>query len=56
LVSLRAEQEQVARQAQQLVNRVSGAEEALKRYQGLFKQDFVSKESPLQNPCTPHKH
>jgi membrane fusion protein len=47
LTSLRAEQEQVARQAQQLTGRVSGAEEALKRYEGLFKQDFVSKDELL---------
>lgn len=47
LTSLRAEQEQVARQAQQLTVRVSGAEEALRRYEGLFKQDFVSKDELL---------
>lgn len=47
LTSLRAEQEQVARQAQQLTLRVSGAEEALKRYEGLFKKDFVSKDELL---------
>lgn len=47
LVSLRAEQEQVGRQAQQLTARVTGAEEALKRYEGLFRQDFVSKDELL---------
>jgi membrane fusion protein len=47
LVSLRAEQEQVAHQAQQLSLRQTGAEEALKRYEGLFKQDFVSKDELL---------
>jgi membrane fusion protein len=47
LASLRAEQEQVSRQAQQLTARVMGAEEALKRYEGLFKQDFVSKDELL---------
>ncbi len=44
LTSLRAEQEQVIRQAQQLSIRVNGAEDALKRYEGLFKQDFVSRD------------
>jgi membrane fusion protein len=47
LASLRAEQEQVTRQAQQLTVRVSGAEEALKRYEGLYKQEFVSKDELL---------
>lgn len=47
LASLRAEQEQVGRQAQQLTARVTGAEEALKRYEGLFRQDFVSKDELL---------
>jgi membrane fusion protein len=47
MVSLRAEQEQVARQAQQLAIRVMGAEEAFKRYEGLFKQNFVSKDELL---------
>jgi membrane fusion protein len=47
VISLRAEQEQVARQAQQLMLRVTGAEEALKRYEGLFKQDFVSRDELL---------
>ena len=47
LSALRAEQEQVARQAQQLGLRATGAEEALKRYEGLFKQDFVSKDELL---------
>lgn len=47
VTSLRAEQEQVARQAQQLSLRVVGAEEAFKRYEGLFKQDFVSKDELL---------
>ena len=47
LTSLRAEQEQVARQSQQLTVRVTGAEEALKRYDGLFRQDFVSKDELL---------
>jgi membrane fusion protein len=47
LNALRAEQEQVARQAQQLGLRATGAEEALKRYEGLFKQDFVSKDELL---------
>lgn len=47
LVSLRAEQEQVTRQAQQLTSRVTGAEEALKRYEGLFKQEFVSRDELL---------
>jgi membrane fusion protein len=47
VMSLRAEQEQVARQAQQLTVRVTGAEEALKRYEGLFKQDFVSRDELL---------
>jgi len=47
LSSLRAEQEQVARQAQQLGLRAAGAEEAIKRYEGLFKQDFVSKDELL---------
>lgn len=47
VTSLRAEQEQVARQALQLAVRVSGAEEALRRYEGLFKQDFVSKDELL---------
>jgi len=47
LSSLRAEQDQVVRQAQQLALRASGAEEALKRYDGLFKQDFVSKDELL---------
>lgn len=47
LSSLRAEQEHVARQAQQLTQRVTGAEEALKRYEGLFKQEFVSKDELL---------
>jgi membrane fusion protein len=47
LTSLRAELEQVARQGQQLAVRVSGAEEAFKRYEGLFKQDFVSKDELL---------
>jgi membrane fusion protein len=44
---LRAEQEQVARQAQHLTVRVLGAEEAFKRYEGLFKQNFVSKDELL---------
>lgn len=47
LTSLRAEQEQVARQAQQLTSRVTGAEGALKRYEGLYKQEFVSKDELL---------
>jgi membrane fusion protein len=47
LNALRAEQDQVARQAQQLGLRATGAEEALKRYEGLFKQDFVSKDELL---------
>ncbi len=47
LASLRAEQEQVTRQAQQLTVRVSGAEEALKRYESLYKQEFVSKDELL---------
>jgi membrane fusion protein len=47
LVSLRAEQEQVTRQEQQLISRVVGAEEALKRYEGLFRQEFVSKDELL---------
>lgn len=47
LTSLRAEQEQIARQAQQLTVRVLGAEEALKRYEGLYKQEFVSKDELL---------
>lgn len=47
LVSLRAEQEQVTRQAQQLTSRVTGAEEALKRYEGLFKQEFASRDELL---------
>lgn len=47
MVSLRAEQEQVARQAQHLTVRVLGAEEAFKRYEGLFKQNFVSKDELL---------
>jgi membrane fusion protein len=45
--SLRTEQEQVTRQAQQLSLRATGAEEALKRYEGLYKQDFVSKDELL---------
>lgn len=47
LTSLRAEQEQVARQAQLLSSRVNGAEDAFKRYEGLFKQDFVSRDELL---------
>ncbi len=47
VISLRAEQEQVARQAQHLTLRVTGAEEALKRYEGLYKQEFVSKDELL---------
>ncbi|MEY4427080.1 MAG: hypothetical protein RL535_1378 [Pseudomonadota bacterium] len=47
MVSLRSEQEQVARQAQQLAVRLAGAEEAVKRYEALFKQEFVSKDELL---------
>jgi membrane fusion protein len=45
--SIRAEQEQVARQAQQLSLRLASAEETYKRYEGLYKREFVSKDELL---------
>ena len=47
MASLRAEGEQVARQAQQLTLRVNGAEDAQRRYEGLFKQGYVSRDELL---------
>lgn len=47
MVSLRAEGEQVARQAQQLSLRVNGAEDAQRRYEALFKQGYASRDELL---------
>jgi membrane fusion protein len=47
MASLRAEQEQVAGQAQELALRLVGAQEAFKRYEALIKQEFVSKDELL---------
>jgi membrane fusion protein len=45
--SLNAEREQVARQTQHQTQRIAGAEDAVQRYQGLFKQDYVSRDELL---------
>ena len=45
--SLRAELEQVGRQANQLALRVKGADDASSRYGGLFKQGYVSRDELL---------
>jgi membrane fusion protein len=47
LQSLRTEQEQVSRSVQQLDTRARALEETFKRYEILFKQDFVSKDEFL---------
>ncbi len=45
--SLRAELEPVSRQAQQLSLRIGGAEDAVRRYEGLYKQGYVSRDELL---------
>jgi membrane fusion protein len=47
LSSLRAEGDQVARQEQQLILRVNGAQDAQRRYEGLFKQGYASRDELL---------
>ncbi len=47
MLSLRAEIEQVGRQAQQLSLRVNGAEDAQRRYEGLFKHGYASRDELL---------
>jgi membrane fusion protein len=42
MASLRAERAQVAAQTQNQAQRIGGAEDAVRRYQGLYKQGFVS--------------
>ncbi len=42
MASLRAERAQVTAQTQNQAQRIGGAEDAVRRYQGLFKQGFVS--------------
>lgn len=58
MASLRAEGGQVARQAEQLSLRVQGAEDAVRRYEGLFQQGYVSRDELLarQADLTEHRN
>ena len=47
MASLRAERGRVTMQAQHQAERIGGAEDAVRRYQGLFKQGFVSRDELL---------
>ncbi len=47
IASMRAETAQVARQAEQLNLRIVGAQDAVQRYEGLFKQGYASRDELL---------
>jgi membrane fusion protein len=47
VVSLRDEKVQLARQADEQASRLALAEDTLRRHQGLFKQDFISRDELL---------